>query len=252
MATIFISDLHLSREVPERTALCCRLIHHLPNVADRLYILGDLFEIWLGDDLLDGVGQQVAAALHGASDRGVEIALLRGNRDFLLGEQFAALANCKIIEDPCVVEVEGYPTLLMHGDLLCSDDKPYQQMRTQLRNPVWIADFLGKPSTERIAFARALRDRSREETAEKCETIMDVNPATTLAAMQQAGVKRLIHGHTHRRGYHRLALASGEVGERWVLGDWQQSGDLLYCNGDQWQSMLVNVDQSPVINQELN
>ena len=214
MATLFISDLHLSAEQPDTVGLFLEFLSTQAPGAEALYILGDLFEAWLGDDvLLPGYGP-VLEAMKRLSDSGTPISVMHGNRDFLLGERFAQLSGATLIDDPTVIDLYGVPTLLMHGDLLCSDDKPYQAMRAQLRDPQWIAAFLAKTPEERIAFAQA---------------IMDVNAETVAHYLRQHRVLRLIHGHTHRPAVHQFEL-DGQNASRYVLHDWYGNGGVLVCD----------------------
>ncbi len=210
-------------------ALFERFLAELPERSDRLYILGDLFEAWIGDDDDDPAAARVLAALRRASGRGLDIRVMHGNRDFLLGPGFEQRSGTRLVPDPLVVDIAGEPSLLMHGDSLCTDDQAYQQLRRQLRDPDWQRDFLARPLPERRAMARQLRATSRQETAAKDEAIMDVNPDAVAAALRRAGVRRLIHGHTHRPGHHRLQL-DGRPAERIVLGDWYQAGSALWCD----------------------
>jgi UDP-2,3-diacylglucosamine hydrolase len=230
MATLFISDLHLNAEQPDTVGLFLEFLSTRAVGAEALYILGDLFEAWLGDDvLLPGYGP-VLEAMKRLSDSGTPIRVMHGNRDFLLGERFEQLSGASLIDDPTVISLYGVPTLLMHGDLLCSDDKPYQAMRAQLRDPQWIAAFLAKTPQERIAFAQELRERSRKETGEKTEAIMDVNADTVAHYLRQHQVQRLIHGHTHRPAAHRLELDGQDIC-RYVLHDWYgNGGGVLVCD----------------------
>ena len=231
MATLFISDLHLSGERPATLELFRSFLAGPAREADALYILGDLFEVWLGDDLILPEYQPILEAMKALSEAGVPLYVMHGNRDFLLGERFAALTGATLLDDPTRIDLDGTPTLLMHGDLLCTDDLPYQQMRKQLRDPAFIEDFLAKTPEARIAFARELRERSRDETGSKAEYIMDVNAEAVTQRLHEQGVRRLIHGHTHRPGRHALALAEGPA-ERIVLGDWDASGSVLHCDAE--------------------
>lgn len=229
MATLFISDLHLKAEQPETIGLFLDFLAGEASKAEALYILGDLFEAWLGDDLLLPGYEPVLEAMKRLSESGVALYVMHGNRDFLLGDRFAQMSGATLIGDPCRIELYGTPTLLMHGDLLCTDDLPYQAMRQQLRDPQWIAAFLAKSPQERIEFARELRERSQKETGEKTEEIMDVNASSVTATLRQYQVVRLIHGHTHRPAVHSVALDE-KVAERLVLGDWGEHGSVLSCD----------------------
>lgn len=229
MATLFISDLHLSDEQPDTIGLFIDFLAGRAAQAEALYILGDLFEAWLGDDLLLPGYQPVLEAMKHLSNSGTSIFVMHGNRDFLLGERFEQLSGAKLIDDPTVIDLYGTPTLLVHGDLLCTDDLPYQAMRRQLRDPQWVAAFLAQTPQERIDFARELRERSRKETGEKTEAIMDVNPDTVAQYLRQHRVHRLIHGHTHRPAMHSFDL-DGQTASRYVLPDWYGQGGVLVCD----------------------
>ncbi|GAB4301263.1 MAG: UDP-2,3-diacylglucosamine diphosphatase [Thiohalomonadaceae bacterium] len=226
MATLFVSDLHLQGERTPADALFRHFLAGPAATAEALYILGDLFEAWLGDDLILPEYEVILAALRELTDSDVPVYVMHGNRDFLLGAEFARRTGCTLLPDPSVIDLHGRPTLLMHGDLLCSDDLPYQEMRRQIRDPRWLGAFLAKSAEERIAFARQLRDTSREETGRKAGYVMDVNGETVATYLHQYHVGRLIHGHTHRPGVH--ALPGGA--ERLVLGAWDEHGSVLHCD----------------------
>ena len=225
MTTLFISDLHLSSERPAIGGLFLQFLNEQAPQAEALYILGDLFEAWLGDDCIAPEVQAILDAMHRLSDSGTAVYVMHGNRDFLFGKRFAELSGSTLLDDPYVLNLYGTPTLLMHGDLLCTDDLPYQEMRKMLRQPEWIKGFLGKGVEERIAFAQSLRERSKQETGEKDEAIMDVNADTVRQYVERYGISRIIHGHTHRPAIHR-----NDNIERCVLGDWYEQGSLLSCD----------------------
>ena len=229
MTTLFISDLHLSGEQPDTVGLFLEFLANRAPRAEALYILGDLFEAWLGDDLLLPGYPPVLEAMKRLSDSGTALYVMHGNRDFLLGGRFEQLSGATLIDDPCRVDLYGTPTLLMHGDLLCTDDQPYQAMRKQLRDPQWIETFLGKTPQERIDFARELRERSKRETGEKTEAIMDVNADAVIRTLREHRLQRLIHGHTHRPAVHRFEL-DGQRATRYVLPDWYGNGGVLVCD----------------------
>lgn len=231
MSTLFISDLHLSAERPRTIQLFLDFLAEEAQRAEALYILGDLFEAWLGDDLVLPEYPPVLAALKALNDSGVAVYVMRGNRDFLLDGEFERVSGCQLIDEPQVIDLYGTPTLLMHGDLLCTDDHAYQKMRRQLRDPHWIAQFMAMDPEQRMAFARELRDRSRKETGEKSETIMDVNNDTVTAYLKEYQVLRLIHGHTHRPASHNHLL-DGTMATRYVLTDWHEYGGMLRCDID--------------------
>ncbi len=217
--TLFISDLHLSNDRPETVQLFLDFLEHRASGADRLYILGDLFDTWIGDDLEVEPAPQIKAALKRLHNSGSRILLMHGNRDFLLGEQFCAQTGAELIDDPTQIDLFGTATLLMHGDLLCTDDLPYQAFRKQVRDPAFITQFLSRAIPERVAIAREYRAKSGEATSLKAAEIMDVNQATVAQYMENHGVRRLIHGHTHRPGRHDFMLSS-VVASRFVLGEW--------------------------------
>ena len=226
MRTLFISDLHLDEARPQIVDLFARFLADEARQADALYILGDLFESWIGDDDNAPLATRVANALRALRDRGVPIYFLHGNRDFLLGTDYAARAGIELLADPAIVELDGERTLLMHGDTLCTDDIEYQKFRNLVRNPAWQAQFLAKPLAERRAFAAQAREESRKQTAMKAAEIMDVNQAAVESTMHEYGVHRLIHGHTHRPAAHRFEL-DGRAAERIVLGDWYEQSSVL-------------------------
>ncbi len=226
---LFISDLHLAPERPDIIRLFIEFLDSQAANAESLYILGDLVEYWLGDD--DQAEGLNAAFSHmkQLADKGLNIYLMHGNRDFLMGEALAQRAGCKLIEDPSVVTFDNTPVLLLHGDTLCTDDARYQQLRTMLRDPAWQKDFLNKPLAERQQMARALRQQSREETSSKDEAIMDVNGDAVVQAFSTHKVQLMIHGHTHRPAIHQLS-ANGKAAQRIVLGDWYSQGSVLEFN----------------------
>lgn len=224
--TLFISDLHLDPQRPEVIDLLVRFLDGRAAAADALYILGDLFEYWIGDDDVRTDLLPAVEALRRLSDAGVPVWFMAGNRDFLVGEGFAARTGCRLLEDPTRTELYGVPTLLMHGDSLCIDDIEYQALRKQLRDPAWQTGFLSLPVEQRRAQAEALRRQSREATRDKAAEIMDVNAAEVDAVFREYGVRRIIHGHTHRPAVHALSV-DGEPAERIVLGDWYTQGSVL-------------------------
>jgi len=219
-------------------------IHFLRSQAQHaqaLYILGDLFEAWIGDDTPSAAADAVALELGQLADNGVPVFFLRGNRDFLLGSDYAARAGLRILPDPCVIDLYGKPVLLQHGDLLCTSDTVYQAFRAQTRDPHFIADFLAKPLAERIAFAQQARAASQNRQAElrqkhqqQFETITDVSEEAVIDCFQRYGVKTMIHGHTHRPAIHSLSTKNG-LCTRIVLGDWYQDGWLLTVTVDGYQ-----------------
>jgi UDP-2,3-diacylglucosamine hydrolase len=226
MATLFISDLHLDALRPEPLRRFQVLLAGPARRAEALYILGDLFEAWIGDDDDRPPHPEVLAALADLSATGTPVYVMRGNRDFLMGPEFEAQTGCRLLPDPTVVALYGEATLLMHGDTLCTEDLEYQAFRRQVRDPRWQSGFLARPLAERAALAEKAREGSRMATQGKAEAIMDVSPKTVVETMQAHGVRQLIHGHTHRPAIHRLVLSSGEA-LRIVLGDWYQTDSVL-------------------------
>ncbi len=238
--TRFVSDLHLDAARPEVLAQFRGFLERTPCEADALYILGDLFEHWMGDDAASPALEPVLDGLRALSSR-IPVHVQRGNRDFLLGAGFEARTGCRLLPDAVVVPLYGTPTLLMHGDTLCTDDVRYQRYRRVVRHP-WVLQGLRKlPLGVRLGLARAMRRASAREVARKPPAIMDVNPRAVAQAMRRYGVRRLIHGHTHRPGVHRLEL-DGRPAERIVLGDWYTQGSMLEC-GPQG-CVLVQLDAS--------
>jgi UDP-2,3-diacylglucosamine hydrolase len=230
MTVAFISDLHLCAERPAMTALLRAFLKRRLHPGDTLYILGDLFEVWLGDDAVLPEQRPALEALHAAVDAGVTLFFMHGNRDFLAGAGFAALSGCRLLVDPAVIELGGEHVLLMHGDTLCTDDLEYQDYRARVRRPEFRDHVLSLSLAERIALAGHHRGESARLSRDKPPAIMDVNPEAVAEAMRVHGVRRLIHGHTHRQAIHDFLL-DGAPAQRLVLGDW-------YCNG----SVLEHAD----------
>lgn len=231
MTTVFISDLHLDDARPQATMAFARFLAALPEDTDALYILGDLFEFWIGDDDDAALPGDVARRLRAVSDRGIRIAFMAGNRDFALGEDFARRAGFELLKDPTRIDLHGRPALLMHGDTLCTDDVAYQAFRAQVRNPAWLAHMLAQPLAVRRAFAAQARAGSRDHTAVTAETIMDVNEGAVVATFRDADVDLIIHGHTHRPALHRYRVDDREC-TRIVLGDWFDQGTILTATAD--------------------
>lgn len=227
MHTLFIADLHLDASRPQITQLFEDFLASAEaRGADAVYILGDLVEAWIGDDDDAELPGRIATASRALHDAGVPVYFMVGNRDFLLGEAFARRAGFTLLDDGTVHDLYGRPTLLMHGDVLCTDDIAYQTVRQQVRTPAWKAQILAMPLDARRAFAAKAREDSRAHTGATMETIMDVNADAVAEAMRHAGVTRLIHGHTHRPAVHRFDL-DGQPAERIVLGDWYEQGSVL-------------------------
>jgi len=226
MTTLFISDLHLDESRPRLVAAFEELLAGEARGARALYILGDLFESYIGDDDDAPLNARVAHATRKVRDAGVPVYFMHGNRDFLLGEDYAVRAGMTVLADPAVIELTGERVLLMHGDTLCTDDVEYQKFRALVRDPQWQQAFLAKPLAERRAFAAQARGESRKHTASAKPEIMDVNQIAVEATMRRHGVRRLIHGHTHRPATHHFDI-DGRKAERIVLGDWYEQASSL-------------------------
>jgi len=226
MSTVFISDLHLHGDRPEAIGAFRAFLQELPERASALYILGDLFEFWIGDDAPLPAYLDVIQALRDAAATGLPVHFMHGNRDFLLGERFAQTTGCTLLPDPTVIDLNGEPILLMHGDTLCTDDTEYQQFRRQVRDPQWQQVFLGQPLERRLEIAQAYRGESMKRTSEKSMEIMDVTQSAVEEAVARHGVRYLIHGHTHRPGVHDFTVGERQV-KRIVLGDWHEQGSAL-------------------------
>ena len=235
MTTLFISDLHLEPTRPAITALFLDFLHRRARRAEALYILGDLFEAWIGDDDDAELGGVVAAALCALRDSGTLIFFIQGNRDFLLGARFATSSGMQLLPESVVIELAGEPLLLMHGDTLCTDDTAHQKFRAKVRDPAWQAHVLALPLAQRRVLAGQLRETSQQATQQKAADITDVNPAAVDAALRAHGVRHLIHGHTHRPGLHEWTL-DGRPARRTVLGDWFARGSVLCRDATGWRS----------------
>jgi len=224
VSVLFISDLHLTEERPEATERFIAFLEDKARAAEALYILGDFFEYWIGDDDLgEPFNAVVAGLLADLTRRGVPVYLMHGNRDFLIGERFCAATGARLLQDPVVQTIQGEKTLLVHGDTLCTDDLDYQAWRRKARDPAFQADFLAKPLPERRRAVGQMREKSKQVVQEKTAEIMDVNDEAVRQALRRHGVRRLIHGHTHRPGRHALEV-DGQRCERWVLPDWYGRG----------------------------
>ncbi|MBF8748801.1 UDP-2,3-diacylglucosamine diphosphatase [Pseudomonas putida] len=220
---LLISDLHLQEERPDITRAFLDLLDGRARHAKALYILGDFFEAWIGDDAMTPFQQSICQALRQLSDSGTAVYLMHGNRDFLLGQGFCKAAGATLLPDPSVIDLGGEPVLLMHGDTLCTRDIGYMKMRRYLRNPLtmWILRHL--PLSTRQKLARKLRNESRAQVRMKATEIVDVTPQEVPKVMAAHGVRTLVHGHTHRPAIHKLVV-DGQPGRRIVLGDWDRRG----------------------------
>ncbi len=241
MTTLFISDLHLSPERPAIVRLFLEFLVTRAPGADALYILGDLFEFWIGDEMMDLPGvAPVIAALRKLSDSGVPIHVMHGNRDFLLGAAFEKATGCRLLAEPARARFCDEDVLLLHGDTLCTDDVEYQHFRSMVRDPACVRDFLSKTVQERAAIAQNLRETSQAATAGKKPEIMDVNETAVRETMRTAQIRHIIHGHTHRPAQHVLDL-DGAPARRTVLGDWYEQGSVLTYDADRWQLEALHI-----------
>ena len=222
MSALFVSDLHIDADRPHVLEGLKQLVEREAPSADALYILGDLVEVWIGDDDDSETAEAVREALSRAA-RICPLRIMHGNRDFLFGQRFARDVGGELIEDPHIAEIGGQRVLLTHGDALCTEDTAYQLARRLFRSEAWQRDLLGKSLEERRELARQLRRESRRANANKPENIMDVTPDEVAALMRRTGCATLIHGHTHRPGVSDVPLGD-MIGTRYVLGDWDRCG----------------------------
>ncbi|RMO81426.1 UDP-2,3-diacylglucosamine diphosphatase [Pseudomonas syringae group genomosp. 3] len=223
---LLISDLHLEQERPDITRAFLALLAGRARTAEALYILGDFFEAWIGDDAMSPFQLSICQALRELSDSGTRIFLMHGNRDFMIGKGFCKAAGCTLLSDPSVVKLNGEPVLLMHGDSLCTRDEGYMRMRRYLRHPLTLFILRHLPLSTRHKLARKLRNESRAQTRMKANDIVDVTPDEVPRIMQQFGVRTLVHGHTHRPAIHKLQIGD-QAARRIVLGDWDRQGWVL-------------------------
>lgn len=230
MHTLFISDLHLGTGQLHSMAAFRHFVTELAPQAEALYILGDLFEYWAGDDdLHDPFHAQVISSLRGLAQHGTQVYLLHGNRDLLMGQALAQACHATLLDDPTLLDLYGTPTLLSHGDTLCTGDTEYQRYRAQVHDADFQKQFLAQPLLARKAHIEQLRQRSTAAKQSKDSAIMDVNDAAVAALLRAYHYPRLIHGHTHRPNRHEHVV-DGHRCERWVLGDWYQHGSALRCD----------------------
>lgn len=229
MTTAFVSDLHLDANRPEVTALFRDFLAGEARTLDGLYILGDLFEAWIGDDDPDPHHAAVKRDLAMLTAADVPAWFMHGNRDFLVGDVFSRETGVKLLDDPTVIDLYGTSTLLTHGDALCTDDVDYQTFRTTVRHPAWQQAFLSQPVEARRQLAGQARAESQRHQSGQSMDIMDVNRDEVVKLMQQHGVTRMIHGHTHRPDTHRFSVDGAQY-TRIVLGDWYEQGSILRCD----------------------
>jgi UDP-2,3-diacylglucosamine hydrolase len=234
VARLFVSDTHLDVTAPEATQQFLAFLGGPARQAEALYILGDLFEAWVGDDDADPDKARVCEGLRALTDSGVACFALHGNRDFLLGAGFTLRSGCQLLCDPVVIQLDGEDVLLTHGDALCTDDHAYQELRSVVRAASWQRRFLALPRVRRELLADEARAGSRAHTARTVPYIMDVNAAAVTRAFGATGVRRMIHGHTHRPGVHELEIA-GVAAQRMVLGAWYEQGSYLSYEHGRYQ-----------------
>lgn len=220
--TYFISDLHLAADLPRITQGFMQLLARLPNNAQALYVLGDLFEVWVGDDNLSDYNQQIINSFKQLTQSGVVLYFVHGNRDFMLGEAFASACGGQLLAERTVIKLGEQSILIEHGDALCTLDEKFMAFRVQSRSPVWQQGMLAKPLVERVQIAELWRLQSKMQNSNKPENIMDVTPQAVLDTLEQYQVSTLLHGHTHRPMIHDITLNNGTTGQRIVLGDWQE------------------------------
>lgn len=235
--TIFISDLHISLEKKEITQRFISFLQNQALTASAVYILGDLFDTWVGDDDNMPPNKKIKSELKKLTDSGVKVFLQQGNRDFLIGSQFAAETGITLLDDYAVIELNGVKTLLTHGDLLCTDDLPYQEFRTKSHTEEWQQNVLSKPLLLRLIVARWYRFRSFFHKRKKPQDIMDVSQQTVIDIMQQHSCSRLIHGHTHRPAIHDFEI-NGKPAQRFVLAEWKKDFAEMLC----WDSKGYQVE----------
>ena len=225
MATYFISDLHLERIESPITNIFTAFLDDL-NQNDSLYILGDLFESWIGDDNVSELSQYISDRLLMLSERDISVAIMHGNRDFLIGEDFCKASSIKLINDPRIIEIDTKKVMLTHGDELCTDDNEYQAFRSVVRNPLWQKDFLNFPISKREKIAGEAKDASKDSKENKAMEIMDVNTDAVLKAFNDQNIEIMIHGHTHRPNIHKVSN-EGKNLTRYVLGDWSKNSAMI-------------------------
>jgi UDP-2,3-diacylglucosamine hydrolase len=239
MINIFISDLHLDSSHPAIAELFLNFLRDKTQPNHSLYILGDFFETWIGDDDRSSFNQKIIDALKQATSQGLPIYIMHGNRDFLLGKKFLRATGCKLLADEHITYINNIPTLLMHGDTLCTEDKKYLKFRRKVR--CWLVQklFLLKSLKKRQQLADAYRQASKQYTSTTPEHIMDVTQTEVVRVMQKHGAQHLIHGHTHREGIHQFEL-NGKTASRTVLGAWHEHGSALICGKDKPQLINFN------------
>ena len=241
MATYFISDLHLERIESSITNIFTEFLDDL-NQNDSLYILGDLFESWIGDDNVTELSQYISDQLLSLSERNISVEIMHGNRDFLIGEDFCKASSIELINDPRIIEIDTKKVMLTHGDELCTDDKEYQAFRSVVRNPLWQKDFLNFPISKREKIAGEAKDASKDSKENKAMEIMDVNTDAVLKAFNDHPVEIMIHGHTHRPNIHKISNEDRKL-TRYVLGDWSKNSAII-LKWNEAEVELIDLAQS--------
>lgn len=240
LVALFVSDVHLHPALPHTHDAFLRFLHEHASQAEQLYLLGDLFEYWAGDDDIETPFHQIIVqALRRLTDSGVEIFWIAGNRDFLIGERFAKKTGASLLPDPAVVSVANHQVILTHGDALCTDDAPYMQFRAQVRAAQWQSEFLALPLAQRKQIIEGMRQQSKDAQRTKSMVIMDVNLDATLSLFKTAGISTMIHGHTHRPALHEANI-NGQQLMRYVLPDWE-------CEEDPVRGGWIGIDAAGFI-----
>ena len=238
MARLFVSDLHLDSAAPAANEQFLAFLRTHAAGVEALYILGDMFESWIGDDETDAQKARICAGLRALTSSGVACFVLHGNRDFLLGEQFCERTGARLLPDPVVAELDGERVLVTHGDALCTDDHSYQELRSTVRDAEWQRRFLSLPLAVREQFANRARAGSKAHTTRTAPVIMDVNQEAVLTAFRATHTRRMVHGHTHRPGRHEYTV-DGEPAERIVLGAWYEEGSYLWSEAGQFELRVL-------------
>ena len=243
MHTYFISDLHLSDKEPQLTSAFISFLHTQAPTAERLYLLGDLFEFWIGDDAAPLLGASpILSAMKTLADK-IDCYFIAGNRDFLVGNDFSTQTGFKILDDETIIDLYGIPTLLLHGDSLCTDDLPHQQFRqTMVTNKEWRKNFLKLSIPERIEQAQKARMESNIHKSNISMEIMDVTESSVINAFKKNNVSQMIHGHTHRQNSHSHQIDQQTIAKRYVLGDWKKTNSILIAHDNQ----SINIKNDPI------
>ena len=243
MTVYFVSDIHLKPERPDLTRAFSYFLTETAQDASELFLLGDIFEAWIGDDAPIPGLDELFSQLKALSDKGCKIFFQHGNRDFLLGQTFVSSIGAELLPEEILIDLPCGPALIMHGDQLCTDDQEYMQFRAMVRDPQWQSAFKAKSLEERLAIARQLREASKERGAEKSEYITDVNTESVVKALNDNKCDLLIHGHTHRPAIHQIRSAQGPS-TRIVLGDWDEKGWYLKVNSSGYELISFEIAEA--------